>query len=36
MSDIKVFRLSGAGLAELPGHSAQIEKSLQVQFEAKS
>ena len=34
MSDIKVFKLGGDGVAELPGHSAQIEKSLQIQFEA--
>lgn len=34
MSDIKLFRLDGADVAELSGHSAQMEKSLQVQFEA--
>jgi len=34
MSDIKLFRLSAAGTAELPGRSAQIEKSLQTLFEA--
>lgn len=33
MSDIKVFKLHAAGLAELAAQSAQIEKSLQVLFE---
>jgi predicted transport protein len=33
MSDIKLFRLSATGAAEIPGRSAQIEKSLQVLFE---
>lgn len=34
MSDIKLFRLNATGVAELPGQAAQIEKSLQLQFEA--
>lgn len=34
MSDIKLFRLNATGMAELPGQAAQIEKSLQLQFEA--
>lgn len=34
MSDIKLFSLRPAGVKELAGQSAQIEKSLQVLFEA--
>lgn len=33
MTDIKLFRLGPIGMAELPGQAAQIEKSLQIQFE---
>lgn len=33
MTDIKLFKLGPVGMAELPGQAAQIEKSLQVQFE---
>lgn len=34
MTDIKLFKLGPVGMSELAGQSAQIEKSLQVQFEA--
>jgi predicted transport protein len=34
MSDIKLFNLQTGGVSELPGHSVQIEKSLQTLFEA--
>src|SRR6478735_8770835 len=34
MSDIKLFRTSPGSVSELAGHSAQVEKSLQVLFEA--
>lgn len=34
MTDIKLFKLGAGGVAELPGQSAQIEKSLQALFEA--
>jgi predicted transport protein len=34
MNDFKLFKLSDVGLEELAGHSAQVEKSLQNQFEA--
>lgn len=33
MSDIKLFRLGGDQIAELPGEAVQVEKSLQVLFE---
>ena len=34
MSDIKLFQLNAAGVAELPAQSARVEKSLQTLFEA--
>ncbi|MVA72230.1 DUF91 domain-containing protein [Agrobacterium vitis] len=34
MSDIKLFKLSEAGVVELPGSAMQVEKSLQTLFEA--
>lgn len=34
MSDIKLFHFGGAEVAELPGSAMQVEKSLQVLFEA--
>lgn len=34
MSDLKLYRLGAAGVSELPGHSVQIEKSLQSLFES--
>ena len=34
MPDLKLFRLSPAGPAELTAKAAQVEKSLQVLFEA--
>jgi predicted transport protein len=33
MSDIKLFRVGPKGVAEIPGQSAQVEKSLQTLFE---
>jgi predicted transport protein len=33
MPDIKLFRVSSSGVVEIPGRSAQIEKSLQILFE---
>lgn len=34
MSDIKLFHFGEAGVAELPGSAVQVEKSLQLMFEA--
>lgn len=34
MSDMKLFKLAASDVAELPPHSAQVEKSLQTLFEA--
>lgn len=34
MSDIKIFEVRAGGLTELPGAAVQVEKSLQVLFEA--
>lgn len=33
MADIKLFRIAGGGVAELPGRSAHVEKSLQILVE---
>ena len=34
MSDIKLFQFGEDGVAELPGTAVQVEKSLQLMFEA--
>ncbi len=34
MSDIKLFHFGGAQVNELPGSAMQVEKSLQILFEA--
>src|SRR5947208_16532643 len=34
MGDIKLFRVDPSGVAELPGHSAAVEKSLKALVEA--
>lgn len=34
MSDVKLFRIAGEEARELPGDAIQVEKSLQVLFEA--
>jgi hypothetical protein len=34
VSDIKLFQFGEGGVAELPGTAVQVEKSLEVMFEA--